>query len=291
MTALTTAGPARARIVLAALGAIALVLGATAAPAEAKPTHKQKPVTLAHLNIIKPAVTIKAAGAKKAVKGKTGQVLRQGDSLTTDTTGIAEIDYTDGSLTRLSPSTTFKITELTNKKGGRQTQGSLSVGDTWNRAAKVSETGSFEVKAGGTTAAVEGTAFLFTCHPQNGVRVCNVIAVVDDVKVSSPATTTTLNPDDGVGVNNDVQGSVHQYSYDELIANPLIVSNLTLDQQEGRGSLSELPTTTTTTTTQPPAPAPRRVAPAPTAPPATTAPPTTTAPPPPPTTKCNSNLC
>ena len=81
----------------------------------------------------------------------------------TDEAGSAEINYTDGSLTRLAASTEYTITKLTNKQGGRQTQGTLTVGETWNRAAKVSENGSFEVKAGGTTAAVEGTAFVFSC--------------------------------------------------------------------------------------------------------------------------------
>ena len=85
-----------------------------------------------------------------------GQALQQGDTISTDTTAGAEIDYTDGSLTRLGSSTEFKITKLTNKQGVRQTQGTLTVGETWNRAAKVAETGSFEVTAGGATAAVEG---------------------------------------------------------------------------------------------------------------------------------------
>ena len=85
-------------------------------------------------------------------------------------------------------STVFTISKLTSERGGRQTQGTLSVGETWNRAAKVSETGSFEVKAGGTTAAVEGTAFVVKCVPKtDGSKevTCTVTAVVDDVKVSS----------------------------------------------------------------------------------------------------------
>ena len=94
----------------------------------------------------------------------------------------------------------FTISKLTNEKGGRQTQGTLSVGETWNRAAKVSETGSFEVKAGGTTAAVEGTAFVATCVPKSdGSQAvdCTFTAVVDDIKVDSDlwdVTSVTDNP-------------------------------------------------------------------------------------------------
>ena len=50
-------------------------------------------------------------------------MLEQGDSIQTDDAGRAEINYTDGSLTRLSSSTEFTITKLTDKRGGRQTAG------------------------------------------------------------------------------------------------------------------------------------------------------------------------
>ena len=62
------------------------------------------------------------------------------------------------------------------------------IGEAWNRAAKVSETGSFELKAGGTTAAVEGTAFVGKCVPKDSGKQeisCSFTAVVDDIKVSS----------------------------------------------------------------------------------------------------------
>ncbi len=146
--------------------------------------------TLANLKITEDSVTIKQKGASDFVTAKDGQTLKQGDTIKTDAAGRAEIDYTDGSLTRLAGSTVFTISKLTNERGGRQTQGTLSVGETWNRAAKVSETGSFEVKAGGTTAAVEGTAFVVKCVPkENGQQEanCTVTAVVDDIKVSSDA--------------------------------------------------------------------------------------------------------
>jgi hypothetical protein len=144
--------------------------------------------TLASLEITAPNVSIKQKGDSTFVTAKDGQALRQGDSIKTDANGRAQIDYTDGSLTRLAGSTVFTISKLTSERGGRQTQGTLSVGETWNRAAKVSETGSFEVKAGGTTAAVEGTAFVVKCTPKaDGTQKvdCTVTAVVDNIQVSS----------------------------------------------------------------------------------------------------------
>jgi hypothetical protein len=145
---------------------------------------------LAHLKVTADNVTIKQNGKSSFVAAKNGMALKQGDTIKTDDAGRAEVDYTDGSLTRLSGSTIFTISKLTNEKGGRQTQGTLSVGETWNRAAKVSETGSFEVKAGGTTAAVEGTAFVAKCVPQDGGDQqvsCTFTAVVDNIHVDSDA--------------------------------------------------------------------------------------------------------
>jgi hypothetical protein len=145
---------------------------------------------LANLKITADNVQIKQKGKSTFVAAKDGMALKQGDTIKTDDTGRAEIDYTDGSLTRLAGSTVFTISKLTSEKGARQTQGTLSVGETWNRAAKVSETGSFEVKAGGTTAAVEGTAFVAKCVPQSGSDQqvsCTFTAVVDNIHVDSDA--------------------------------------------------------------------------------------------------------
>jgi hypothetical protein len=143
---------------------------------------------LANLKITADNVQVKQKGKSSFVDAKEGMALKQGDTVKTDASGLAEIDYTDGSITRLANSTVFTISKLTNEKGSRQTQGTLSVGETWNRAAKVSETGSFEVKAGGTTAAVEGTAFVAKCVPKtDGSQAvdCTFTAVVDDIKVDS----------------------------------------------------------------------------------------------------------
>jgi hypothetical protein len=169
---------------LATLVVTVLIAGALALTAAAAGAAE----SLASLKITADNVQIKKSGKSTFVAAKDGQALKQGDTLKTDESGRAEIDYTDGSITRLAGSTVFTISKLTNDRGGRQTQGTLSVGETWNRAAKVSETGSFEVKAGGTTAAVQGTAFVATCVPNSdGTQAvdCTFTAVVDDIKVDS----------------------------------------------------------------------------------------------------------
>jgi len=182
---------ALATLIVAVLVAGALALTASAAGAAD---------ALANLKVTAANVQIKQKGKSTFVDAKDGQALKQGDTIKTDASGTAEIDYTDGSITRLANSTVFTLTKLTDEKGGRQTQGTLSVGETWNRAAKVSETGSFEVKAGGTTAAVQGTAFVAKCVPNtDGTQAvdCTFTAVVDDIKVDSDlwdVTSVTDNP-------------------------------------------------------------------------------------------------
>jgi hypothetical protein len=182
---------ALALLVVGVLAAGAMAMAAPAAGAAD---------ALANLKITADNVQIKAKGKTSFVAAKDGQALKQGDTIKTDASGKAEIDYTDGSLTRLSNSTVYTLSKLTDDKGGRQTQGTLTVGEAWNRAAKVSETGSFEVKAGGTTAAVEGTAFVATCVPKNdGTQAvdCTFTAVVDNIKVDSDlwdVTGVTDNP-------------------------------------------------------------------------------------------------
>jgi len=178
------------RILLVAALSVATLV-AVGAPAGAKTAAKSSDKALATLKVTSDGVTVKKKGASDYTAAKDGQALSQGDSIKTDATGTAEIDYTDGSLTRMSPATIFTLTKLTNDKGGRQTQGTLSVGETWNRAAKVSETGEFSVKAGGTTEAVEGTAFVVKCvpntDPANKTASCTVQAVVDNINVTSDA--------------------------------------------------------------------------------------------------------
>jgi hypothetical protein len=179
--------PAAIAVALLAAGALAF----SSAPAGAATKSQSSSSALANLKVTADNVQVKAKGKSSFVAAKDGQALKQGDTVKTDATGRAEIDYTDGSLTRLGGSTVFTISKLTNDRGGRQTQGTLSVGETWNRAAKVSETGSFEVKAGGTTAAVQGTAFVAKCVPSNDGTpqqvTCTFTAVVDDIHVDSDA--------------------------------------------------------------------------------------------------------
>jgi FecR protein len=243
----------RYRVGASVLGFTLLVIGVVSFRVAGSPAPAQSPIAraaastpaLATLDVRAAHVTIRKSGTQQYRAAKNGLSLRQGDTLRTDSTGSAEIDYTDGSLTRLGAATEFTLTRLTDERGGRQTLGTLTAGETWNRAAKVSETGSFEVTAGRTTAAVEGTAFAFSCSGPESARVCTVIDVVDNVKVmTTDGALVELTPGTSVTAVNDVLGPPTHLSYADLAGNPFIAANLQLDHQLGKGNgLGDIPGT------------------------------------------------
>ncbi|MEX1006572.1 MAG: FecR family protein [Acidimicrobiia bacterium] len=239
-------GKQAGKAALSLLG-VSVCLLALASPALAAKPAKPKQATstatvLATLTIRTPNVAVKAKGKPSYKAGKNGQTLRQGDALRTDVAGLAEISYTDGSYTRLGPSTEFSISKLTNKQGARQTQGSLTVGSAFNRAAKVSETGAFEIKAGGATAAVEGTVFVVICT-QLGTQVsCQFIDIKDPITVQlGNAPPVQLDSATNVTLDQGQFSELKQLTYEDLTGNLFIAGNLFLDDLLELGGFSELP--------------------------------------------------
>ncbi len=228
---------------------------------------------VATLKVERPAVEVKAKGADDFEPATDGQQLRAGDTVRTDATGRAEIDYSAGSYTRLDVNTTFKIVKLTENQGQRQVEGGLESGRTWNRAEDVTESGSFEQSGGGATAAVTGTAFAVEC---TSLSDCTYMAIVDvtdltgkDGEKRTLTPLTECDSDDGA-----LCDEVSDLTPEEIAANAWIQENLlrdllergfgpgpfvvggTLVIQDGVITFTENPTppppaSTTTTTTQP----------------------------------------
>ena len=163
-----------------------------------------------------------------ATEAQSGQSVTPGQVLSTDSTGLAQVTYPDGSLTRLDSDTVFKVVSLTDNSGSRQTLGSVSGGKVWNRVTKLSRSGSFEVEAGGTTAAVRGTSFAVEC---SGTNDCDIISVIHTVVVTSTSTgqTATLPPTFEVNADNGVLGTRVQLTAAELAADSWIEQNLRED--------------------------------------------------------------
>jgi hypothetical protein len=238
-----------------------------------------KAEVLATLKIDNPNVEVKQKGADDFEPATDDQKLRQGDTVRTDATGKAEIDYSGGSYTRLDVNTTFKIVKLTEDQGQRQVEGGLESGRTWNRAEDVTESGSFEQSGGGATAAVTGTAFAVECTSLSDCTYQAIVDVTDltgkDGEKRTLTPLTECDSDDGA-----LCDEVSDLTPEEIAANAWIQENLlrdllergygpgpfviggTLIIQDGVITFEESPAPTppppssTTTTTTVPAPPP-----------------------------------
>ena len=157
----------------------------------------------ATLEVDAPTVEVKPAGKSSFVAASDGRELKAGDTVRTSPSGLAQITYADGSLTRLDVDTEYKLVKLSAAKGTRKTKGLQSAGQTWHRVQKLTGSESYKVEGANTTAAVLGTAFVVKCVAKNQ---CTFTAVIDDIALTpdgQPKTgtkTVTLTPGDQVTV-------------------------------------------------------------------------------------------
>jgi FecR protein len=227
---------------LGATLAIAAPVAAAAAPAtsqKASPTTTTttKPGTAAAFAklVIKADsvghVKVEAAGTSTFKPAKNGQSLHIGDTVQTDASGQAEIDYADTAYTRLDVNTTFTIKKLTDSQGNRQVEGSLDVGRTYNRTAALTQSQTFQQDAGGATAAVAGTAFVVTCTSATS---CTFTAVIDNINLTGPGgQIKNLNPlDECVDNNGALCGTTTRLTSDEVALIGWITQNVLADLTE-----------------------------------------------------------
>lgn len=209
-----------------------------------------KPAT-GTLTIEAPGVTVLKKGGDTFAKAKAAQKIAVGDTVQTDATGLAQITFKDGTLTRLDHNTVFTLDELSNKTGSRAVEGTVSAGQTWNRVQKLSESETFEQKGNGATAAVLGTSFLTKCSLPAGAafRVvktkkalkklqkssrCEFTLVNGKLTLTSLGKAVGLSRGQSVGVDAaGAAGNAISVPPDILFTNPWITSNLALDAQQG----------------------------------------------------------
>jgi len=219
----------RARRSLALGVALAAVLAVVGPLAQAGAAGGNEE-SFATLRVTADTVSVKAKGEDDFKKAKDGDEVHAGDTVRTDATGKAEIEYGDDAYTRLDSNTTFKITKLTDDEGNRQVEGTIESGKTWNRTAALTESESFEQTGADATAAVEGTAFAVEC---DAVDHCVFTGVVDDVSLTgADGVKKLLNPLDECDSSSGVLcGDITQISADDLPQ--WILDNLILDVARG----------------------------------------------------------
>jgi hypothetical protein len=220
------------------VGVFGSFVAAGAAAAAAPSTrHKGAAEATATLKILEPNVSIQRKGKDAFKPAKDGQRLRVGDTVQTDATGFAQIDYTDDSFTRLDVNTTFTIESLTDDAGNRQIKGHLESGQTWNRTTALTESESFEQEGAGATAAVTGTVFAASCAtPLNctfyslvhGITLTTVDGEIQNLDPLEVCDSTELSDTDA-----NLCDEVAQLTLDAILANHWMLENLFIDGVNG----------------------------------------------------------
>lgn len=105
----------------------------------------------------------------------------EGAAFRTDRTGMAAIEYFDGSLTRIGPETEYELVTLEDGDD-RAIVGELEIGRTFHRVAELSGSRDrFEVRTANAVAAVRGTEFLVICEQRGVCEIGVVEGVVEAV--------------------------------------------------------------------------------------------------------------
>lgn len=120
--------------------------------------------TLATVEVITEAATVRRGGVSDVVPARDGDSLAQGDQLSTDATGSAEVVFFDGSWQRIDHDTTLTLTELVDIEGGRVVHTGIDGGRAWQRVrALTTDEEVVEVDTPVAVATVRGTAFSIEC--------------------------------------------------------------------------------------------------------------------------------
>ena len=116
---------------------------------------------LAQLRIRDADVDVRTRGTEFK-EGVEGQALSFEDAVRTDVNGQAQVDYFDGSLTRLDSDTTFVIRELRDAPEGKRISVRQDAGRTWNRVERLASTQDrYELHGVTAVATVRGTTFVW----------------------------------------------------------------------------------------------------------------------------------
>lgn len=136
---------------------------------------------LAELRVRDDAVDVRS-GEEDFRAAVEGEPLQAGDTVRTDSAGQAQIDFFDGSLTRLDTDTTLVIRGLRDDTPGGVLL-TLEAGRTWNRVEPATTAEDrYEVKGVNGTASVVGTTFVSDCRQ---APICYYLGIDGETEVTS----------------------------------------------------------------------------------------------------------
>ncbi len=164
--------------------------------------------------------------ARKAATLDIGDKVRTGDD------GLARIDYTDGSLTRLDHNTTFQVQELVNDATHKSIRTKLDVGRVWHRVEKLTKPGDrFEVKTVTAVATVHGTTFVNDCRFQGGAE-CSHITLFGNVGVETEAGDQSIVSGGQCKTEEGDDIGPCRFTTEELENDPFLIAAAKLDSLE-----------------------------------------------------------
>ena len=141
--------------------AVAGYLALTAGPATAK--------QFATLTVLEGTVEVRETGTSAFQSGTTGDTLRQGDAVRTGDDGRADIEYFDGSVTRLDAGTELVLKELASVPdvpNSKTIVADQTSGKTLNRVVELTDSESrFETETPSAVASVRGTIYVVFVYP------------------------------------------------------------------------------------------------------------------------------
>jgi len=162
-------------VLLSAGALIATYLILTAGPAQSR--------QFATFHLQEGTVEIQRAGEGGFNVAAEGQTLREGDVIRTGPDGRAEIEYFDGSITRLDFNTTFTIVALTEESeaGSTVIEADQASGGTFSRVVELTGSQSrFQTSTPTAVASVRGTDY-FVLINEDGTQIVGVIEGLVDV--------------------------------------------------------------------------------------------------------------
>lgn len=126
-----------------------------------------------------------------------------GAEVRTGADALAEIEYFDGSLTRVGPSTSYEIVELEQEADRTVIVGKVGLGETFHDVKGLTGSGSrFEIHESNAIAAVRGTRFAARCLPP---LPCGLAVVEGTVEVT-PSSGDPVSVEAGQRVIIDDEG-------------------------------------------------------------------------------------
>lgn len=203
------------------LGALVVVVVLVATgPALARATSDHSSVV-----VMTPKVEVRAKGARTFSKVATTAPVRVGTTVRTGAAGLAEIDYGEGSFTRLDHNTKFVIKKLTTKTGARQIATRLLSGKTFNRVSKLTESESFVQSTKSAFAGVVGTKFAVSWDTSKQISTYTLVTGTLTLRTRGHEQPLLLTAGERVTIVNGIPGPVEALTPGELCADSWICAN------------------------------------------------------------------